>query len=112
MRCPNDSTELITTDRQGITFHYCPACKGGWLERAQLDATIRRATSSSMAVQEPRGVFDQIDDVIVDHLDSDRPRRRRDKYSDDEYDDFVYERPRKGKKRKSKRDILDDMLEF
>ncbi|HYH11242.1 MAG TPA: zf-TFIIB domain-containing protein [Thermomicrobiales bacterium] len=107
MRCPTDSTELIITDRQGITVHYCPTCKGGWLEHAELDATIVRAASNGMALGEPVGVFDQIDGVIED-----RPRRRRDKYSDDEYDDLVQERQRKGKKRRAKRDMFDDMFGF
>lgn len=44
MKCPvcPDAT-LVMTDRQGVEIDYCPACRGVWLDRGELDKLLDRA---------------------------------------------------------------------
>jgi Zn-finger nucleic acid-binding protein len=113
MRCPNDSTELIVTERQGIDIRTCPTCRGTWLERGDLDEIINRSIPGGLTIsadpppqRERRGVLDRIEDAVEDRFDGDR--RRRDKYSDDGY----YDDDRSHRKKKGKRDLLEDLLDF
>ena len=48
MKCPTcpDST-LVMSDRQGVEIDYCPACRGIWLDRGELDKLLDRAVSNS-----------------------------------------------------------------
>lgn len=43
MKCPNDETTLVMSERQGIEIDYCPTCRGVWLDRGELDKIIERA---------------------------------------------------------------------
>ena len=43
MKCPNDGTELKMTDRNGVEIDYCPACRGIWLDKGELDKIIDRS---------------------------------------------------------------------
>ena len=47
MKCPNcsDST-LVMTERQGVEIDYCPACRGVWLDRGELDKLLDRAPTA------------------------------------------------------------------
>ncbi|MBW9211200.1 zf-TFIIB domain-containing protein [Mumia sp. zg.B53] len=47
MRCPNDETTLVMSERSGIEIDYCPECRGVWLDRGELDKIIDRAGSQS-----------------------------------------------------------------
>ncbi len=42
MKCPVDSTLLVIAERQGIEIDHCPACRGVWLDRGELDKLIER----------------------------------------------------------------------
>ena len=42
MQCPNCSTQLTMSERQGIEIDYCPSCRGVWLDRGELDKIIER----------------------------------------------------------------------
>lgn len=120
MRCPNDSSELIVTERQGIDIRTCPTCRGVWLERGDLDEIINRSIPGGLtasaapppAQRERRGFLDRLEDAVESRFDDDR-RRRRDKYSDDDYrhDDGDFH-ARKSKKKKGKRDMIEDLLDF
>ena len=48
MKCPNcpDST-LVMSDRQGVEIDYCPACRGIWLDRGELDKLLERSAAMS-----------------------------------------------------------------
>ena len=51
MKCPNcPDTTLVMTDRQGIEIDYCPACRGIWLDRGELDKLLERASAAAPAV--------------------------------------------------------------
>jgi len=41
MKCPvcPDAT-LLMTERQGVEIDYCPACRGVWLDRGELDKLV------------------------------------------------------------------------
>jgi len=43
MKCPNDSTTLVMTERSGVEIDYCPDCRGVWLDRGELDKILDRA---------------------------------------------------------------------
>ena len=44
MKCPNDNSTLIMTERSGVEIDYCPECRGIWLDRGELDKIIERST--------------------------------------------------------------------
>lgn len=50
MKCPQDGTTLLMTDRSGVEIDYCPTCRGVWLDRGELDKIIERAGASGPAV--------------------------------------------------------------
>ena len=44
MKCPHcKDTTLMMTERQGVEIDYCPACRGIWLDRGELDKLLERA---------------------------------------------------------------------
>jgi uncharacterized protein len=48
MKCPVcTDAALVMTDRQGVEIDYCPACRGVWLNRGELDKLMDRAASSA-----------------------------------------------------------------
>lgn len=51
MKCPNDNTTLVMTDRNGVEIDYCPECRGVWLDRGELDKIIERSTQQSQGSQ-------------------------------------------------------------
>ncbi|HMA14376.1 MAG: zf-TFIIB domain-containing protein [Bacteroidota bacterium] len=42
MKCPVDGETLVRTGRQGVEIDHCPACRGVWLDRGELDKIIGR----------------------------------------------------------------------
>lgn len=48
MKCPTcPDTTLIMSDRQGVEIDYCPACRGIWLDRGELDKLLSRAADQA-----------------------------------------------------------------
>jgi Zn-finger nucleic acid-binding protein len=48
MKCPTcTSTDLLMTERQGVEIDYCPACRGVWLDRGELDKILERSAQES-----------------------------------------------------------------
>ena len=47
MKCPNDNTTLVMTDRSGVEMDYCPECRGVWLDRGELDKIIKRSSQQN-----------------------------------------------------------------
>lgn len=43
MKCPNCDETLLLSDKNGIEIDYCPACRGIWLDRGELDKIIERS---------------------------------------------------------------------
>jgi hypothetical protein len=87
MKCPVcTDVSLAMTERQGVEIDYCPACRGVWLDRGELDKIIQRSGAESAAGQPP--------------VDPGRPRRDH----DHRYDDHGYH----GKRKKS---FLEDLFD-
>lgn len=55
MKCPTcpDST-LVMTERQGVEIDYCPACRGVWLDRGELEKLIAGAQAEVQPFAYPR----------------------------------------------------------
>ncbi|VFJ12693.1 zf-TFIIB domain-containing protein [Candidatus Nitrosocosmicus franklandus] len=37
LRCPNCSTEMMLSNKNGVEIDHCPRCKGVWLDRGELE---------------------------------------------------------------------------
>jgi uncharacterized protein len=104
MQCPVDGTELKMGDRQGVEIDYCPACRGVWLDRGELDKIIDR-----VAVAAPASYADE-----RRRYDADDDYRRRDHDRYDDYarrDDRYYDRDDDYRKRK-RRGLLGELFDF
>lgn len=53
MRCPNDETTLVMSERSGIEIDYCPECRGVWLDRGELDKIIDRSAAMEQQAVAP-----------------------------------------------------------
>ena len=53
MKCPQDGTILVMSERSGVEIDYCPQCRGVWLDRGELDKIIERNSREYDAVQAP-----------------------------------------------------------
>lgn len=42
MKCPLCNVELLMTDKHGVEIDYCPACRGIWLDRGELEKLVER----------------------------------------------------------------------
>lgn len=43
MKCPACNNDLLISERQGIEIDFCPACRGIWLDKGELDKIMERA---------------------------------------------------------------------
>lgn len=58
MKCPIDGAELETVERSDVEIDVCPACKGVWLDRGELEKIVARAVGPAEGggdVPNPRG---------------------------------------------------------
>ena len=54
MKCPTcTDTPLVMAERQGVEIDYCPACRGIWLDRGELDKLLDRAVAALPATAAP-----------------------------------------------------------
>jgi uncharacterized protein len=37
LRCPNCSTEMMLSNKNGVEIDHCPRCRGVWLDRGELE---------------------------------------------------------------------------
>ena len=52
MYCPLcKDKELVMSARQNVEIDYCPACRGVWLDRGELDKIIEHATRELAAAK-------------------------------------------------------------
>jgi Zn-finger nucleic acid-binding protein len=61
MKCPIDQNPLQIAERQGVEIDYCPACRGVWLDRGELDKIIDRidgGAPQSEPYREPRQEYE------------------------------------------------------
>ena len=57
MKCPNDDSVLVMSERNGIEIDFCPTCRGVWFDRGELDKIIERAGDDR--TREPYGEGDR-----------------------------------------------------
>jgi Zn-finger nucleic acid-binding protein len=96
MKCPICSdTNLVMTDRQGIEIDYCPACRGVWLDRGELDKLIERSAGAAAAAAAPQPSV----------MTMPAPPRRKD--WDDDDDDY-----KRGYPYKKKKSLLGELFDF
>ena len=43
LMCPNDDAAMQTLERNGVQFDMCPACRGVWLDRGELEKLMSAA---------------------------------------------------------------------
>ncbi|MCD9153532.1 zf-TFIIB domain-containing protein [Aeromicrobium duanguangcaii] len=53
MKCPNDETTLVMSERAGVEIDYCPECRGVWLDRGELDKILERAEAEASRTAAP-----------------------------------------------------------
>ncbi len=122
--CPDDT--LVMTERSGIEIDYCPACRGVWLDRGELDKIIDRsvAPTSPAPAQSMGTVPDRSSDNRPRHDDrSSRPSfddrsdrfedsRRHDR-DDDRFNDRFDGDERGGRRPKRRREsLLGELFDF
>lgn len=95
MNCPNDSTALQMTVREGIEIDYCPNCRGVWLDRGELDKLIER--SGFGASRQPEQHQQQ-------------PQQRRDYDDDDHFEERRHDSH--GNHHKKKEGFLGELFDF
>jgi len=54
LMCPNDNSPMQTLDRAGVHFDMCPACRGVWLDRGELEKLMAAAAEEATAAAAPR----------------------------------------------------------
>jgi hypothetical protein len=50
MKCPACSADLLLSERQGIEIDYCPACRGVWLDRGELDQLLNHPDHARVSI--------------------------------------------------------------
>ncbi|MFT6536472.1 MAG: Zn-finger nucleic acid-binding protein [Loktanella salsilacus] len=61
MLCPVCKTGLSMSDRNGVEIDFCPACRGVWLDRGELDKIIDRSVDGSERNTNNRSTSDRRD---------------------------------------------------
>ena len=46
MKCPNCNQTLLMSQRNNIEIDYCPACRGIWLDKGELDKMLEYVDQS------------------------------------------------------------------
>jgi Zn-finger nucleic acid-binding protein len=97
MKCPNDDTILVMTDRQGIEIDYCPQCRGVWLDRGELDKILDRTSSESQLSPTPPA-----------------PQPQYEQRYDERRTEYREQRPYDGNhyKKRKKEGLLGDLFDF
>ena len=49
LMCPNDNGPMQTLERSGVQFDMCPACRGVWLDRGELEKLMEAAAADARA---------------------------------------------------------------
>ena len=94
LMCPNDNSAMQTVERSGVQFDMCPACRGVWLDRGELEKL--------MAPAAPAPAWSAAPGRVTHRDEGSRDDRRPD---DRRYDD-------RGRPRKKKRDSIFEIFDF
>lgn len=53
LMCPNDNSPMQTLERSGVQFDMCPACRGVWLDRGELEKLMEAASQNGRSAAPP-----------------------------------------------------------
>ncbi|MDO8379937.1 MAG: zf-TFIIB domain-containing protein [Pseudomonadota bacterium] len=73
--CPNCNTSMSAVSRQAVEFDMCPACRGVWLDRGELEKLIAAGRGEAPAQEGPARMW----------REPERPRRDWDDDDDDRH---------------------------
>jgi len=100
MICPAGCDDrLVIAERRGIEIDYCPACRGVWLDRRELDKIIDCAAAQGSVPSIPSNRDQSASPSHDRNRDRDRPSG---------HDTHCDQRPRK----KKRGGFLEDLFEF
>lgn len=99
MNCPSDGTTLLMSERQGVEIDYCPACRGIWLDRGELDKILEQAKAASAPSHAAPSTPSESE-----------PRYEQRRSAQPRYQDRRYQDPR-SRKKKSPFEFLGDLFE-
>lgn len=85
MKCPNDQTTLLITDRSNIEIDYCPECRGVWLDRGELDKIIERSASQPQA-EAPRATSSYSEAPRYEEKQNYHKKKRKESFLGDLFD--------------------------
>jgi Zn-finger nucleic acid-binding protein len=103
LMCPNDNAAMTTVERAGVQFDMCPACRGVWLDRGELEklmAASRDEAAPIAAGPPPSAWREPRPDYRPEPRFERRPDHRR-------YDDDDDDHRRHGHHRKKRFDLFD-----
>jgi hypothetical protein len=113
MKCPDCNNDLLLSERQGVEIDYCPACRGIWLDKGELDkiiersAIIERSSAESYPVDYGRD-FRKEDAYRGGHHDDDHGH---DSHHGDDHDYYIDPRTGKRKRRGGPLGFLGDLFD-
>lgn len=93
MKCPNCNETLLMTERHNVEIDYCPACRGVWLDKGELDKMLEYVENkySSDTRRQPQPPAHE---------------QHRDYRTHDDYKDYKHGKPYK------KKGFLGDLFDF
>jgi Zn-finger nucleic acid-binding protein len=110
MQCPIDGNTLVITERSGVEIDYCPACRGVWLDRGELDKILARMQAEMAppaVLPEPATRNRPPSDRHADpHRDVRAVQSRHRDHDDDDDDD------RKRRRSKKRESFLSELFDF
>ena len=100
MKCPIDDSPLSVSSRDGVEIDFCPQCRGVWLDRGELDKIIDRAAAAIAGAAFPPPAASAPPPPPDDRRRDDRYRDDRDRYDRDD------------RRRRKRRNFLEDLFDF
>lgn len=79
MTCPVCESNLQMVERSGVEIDDCPACRGVWLDRGELDKIIERSgreTGSGRLSEDRERPYDSDDSYRSRSREDERPKKR------------------------------------
>jgi len=72
--CPNCNTSMQNVNRSGVELDICPACRGVWLDRGELEKILETGRQSAGDERQAHERFDR--EVDAFHRDPDDWKRK------------------------------------
>ena len=104
LMCPNDNAAMQTLERSGVQFDMCPACRGVWLDRGELEKLMAAAAEDGRA-SAPAAAPQPAPQAAPWGQQPQQGYREPPRYRDERYRDDDY------KYRKKKRDSIFDIFD-